>query len=855
MKKIIFFTIFLFSIYSGYSQNATLGLFTERTVNNSFASNGLNTTNSSANQTFSDAGTDSGTNVIEVTSLSDGNTQAYFNYNPRLDLSSYTSYHISLKSTSVDATLIRLEDANNVQANLDPATYGFVNDGLWHSLTIPMSDISAASPTIDLSVIKNLFIVKTTSPRNDPFAFSDYIYYVDDVYLSGPPTLGLSTERTVTNSFTRNSFETTNASANESFSGTGTDSGTNVIEIISLSDGNTQAYFNYNPRLDMSPYTYYHISLKSTSTDATLIRLEDANNVQANLDPATYGFVNDGLWHSLKIPTSDITNDAPTLDLSVIKNLFIVKTTSPRNDPFVFASYIYYVDDVYLSGLVENQWTGDTNSDWSTASNWNQSLVPTKTQNVIIPDVTTAPVVAFDKAALAYNLTITEPDGISLTSGSALIVDGSSTGNITYNLSIADTNWHLVSSPVAGETYNDSWMSTNGIATGTIAANRGISTYDNDVDADGDWVYHQTGGSETTFSSGGGYSLLRSNSGNYGFTGTVKTEDISTTITQGASGTNKWNLIGNPFPSYIDIAAFLTANSTPLTDANEAVYIWNGTTYSEITTGYIHPGQAFFVNSNEASTSVAITKSMLSGQTGFSLLKNSDPSITLSVELDYNKKSTKINYLADKTTGLDPRFDVGVFTGSSNSAVNSLDIFTQLVDNNQGVNFARQSLPNTNYDNMIVPVGIKAAAGNEISFSVDAQNLPDGINVYLEDRLKNTFTRLDLSNSSYKVKLTEALNGAGRYYIHTSAKALSIDSENLNSISVYNINNSTLRIIGLQNGGSSLKIFTILGKEVLNQSFTSNGPKEILLPALAKGVYIVQIQNTAGKLNKKIILE
>ena len=107
----------------------------------------------------------------------------------------------------------------------------------------------------------------------------------------------------------------------------------------------------------------------------------------------------------------------------------------------------------------------------------------------------------------------------------------------------------------------------------------------------------------------------------------------------------------------------------------------------------------------------------------------------------------------------------------------------------------------------------------------------------------------------FNFKLTEALNGAGRYYIHTSAKALSIDSENLNSISVYNINNSTLRIIGLQNGGSSLKIFTILGKEVLNQSFTSNGPKEILLPALAKGVYIVQIQNTAGKLNKKIILE
>ena len=68
-------------------------------------------------------------------------------------------------------------------------------------------------------------------------------------------------------------------------------------------------------------------------------------------------------------------------------------------------------------------------------------------------------------------------------------------------------------------------------------------------------------------------------------------------------------------------------------------------------------------------------------------------------------------------------------------------------------------------------------------------------------------------------------------------------------------NNSNLRITGLQNGEASVKIFNILGKQVLQKSFTANGAKDIPLPNLATGIYIVQLQNEAGSLSKKIILE
>jgi hypothetical protein len=41
----------------------------------------------------------------------------------------------------------------------------------------------------------------------------------------------------------------------------------------------------------------------------------------------------------------------------------------------------------------------------------------------------------------------------------------------------------------------------------------------------------------------------------------------------------------------------------------------------------------------------------------------------------------------------------------------------------------------------------------------------------------------------------------------------------------------------------------------MNTSFNANGAKEISLPNLAAGIYIVQLETQSGKLNKKIVLE
>jgi hypothetical protein len=217
-----------------------------------------------------------------------------------------------------------------------------------------------------------------------------------------------------------------------------------------------------------------------------------------------------------------------------------------------------------------------------------------------------------------------------------------------------------------------------------------------------------------------------------------------------------------------------------------------------------------------------------------------------------SNRFAKLYYVNNVTKGFDAGWEGETFGGIKNS----LDLFSQLVEDNQGKNYQVQSLPISEMEFITVPVGITAAAGKEITFSTEALNLPTDLKVFLEDRENNTMTRLDEVNSNYTVTLNNALDGVGRFYLHTkSSSVLSADSFNLDNISIYTPNRYTLRIVGLSQGKSSIKLFNIFGKQVLNSSFISNGVYDVNLLKLTTGVYIVQLKNENGTLNKKIILE
>jgi hypothetical protein len=77
----------------------------------------------------------------------------------------------------------------------------------------------------------------------------------------------------------------------------------------------------------------------------------------------------------------------------------------------------------------------------------------------------------------------------------------------------------------------------------------------------------------------------------------------------------------------------------------------------------------------------------------------------------------------------------------------------------------------------------------------------------------------------------------------------------LNSVRIFSPNPNKLRIAGLQQGNASVRIFNMLGKQVVNSTFVTSGVSDLDLPNLANGVYIIQLETANGSINKKITLE
>ncbi len=564
-------------------------------------------------------------------------------------------------------------------------------------------------------------------------------------------------------------------------------------------------------------------------------------------------------------------------------------------------------------------WTGTTNSDWSISGNWDNG-VPSSSSLVSIPEVTNAPEITTSIDATVGNLSITEADGLSvlggsltisgnltINTGSSLYLESTITGANTIDAAsvilggtyTSDANqffyftetfndntsgWTLISSPTNGEVIDGGATGFAGFnALQTNGSNYGIAPYDNAVIAANRWDYYTTteiaATNNVVMTSGKGYSVLPNSAiaekekGRLGFKGAVTTTDVAIAITDNSGGVgNDFNLIGNPFPSFIPFNT--TANATNLLTANtgelaeETIWLWDKATSTYITvnqtttigTGtnqrpslYIAPTQGFFVKAKTGGGTFSFTESMQSHQNSgtYNKAQNTRPEIELNITQNEVSKKTVVYYYENKTTDFDNGYDSSIFGGVNTS----FSLYTKLVSGSQEKNLAIQSLPNSNYETMVIPVGIKAVADSELTFSANSLNLPNNIKVFLEDRLTNTYTLLDESNSEYTITPKESLNGTGRFYLHTkSSSVLNTDSEFLSNVNIFNTNNS-LKIVGLNQGKASLSLFNILGKKVMDTSFESTTSNTISLPNLSTGVYIVKLQTLEGKVTKKIVLE
>ena len=505
-------------------------------------------------------------------------------------------------------------------------------------------------------------------------------------------------------------------------------------------------------------------------------------------------------------------------------------------------------------------WDGSSSTDWSNARNWATGSVPISSDNVYISSGLTNYPTASSAVTVNY---------LTIASGATLKATNNFTANVTYNRTLTNgSQWYYMSSPVVGETYNDAWATANSVTSGQNN-NKGLSWYDNtsyDTDTGagdtetGYWRYLQSDDSNNgLFNVGQGYGVITSNSTTVSFIGTgINTSSQTRAITTDVSN---FNLVGNPFTSFLNLGDFFVDNPKTTVLAETEAYFWNGSSYDTKTSGLhstyeIAPGQGFFIEAavdTNLTFDISDTNHLADTAEGADTFqKSSRPEIHLFLSDGATSRYSNFYYLDGTTTGYDSGYDGKLFGGVSQSFA----LYSHLVSGSEGKHFQLQSLPKDNYENMIIPIGINTNAGKEITFSTETLNLPTGLKVYLEDREKNTFTRLDEVGNKYTIILNETSNGIGRFYLHTTESTLNSNTNSVfKNIRVYKTDHTNLRIIGLSQGKTTVKLFNMLGKQLLNSSFTTNDVQDISLPQLSTGTYLIQLESEKGTLNKKIILE
>ncbi|WP_040281427.1 T9SS type A sorting domain-containing protein [Psychroserpens damuponensis] len=349
------------------------------------------------------------------------------------------------------------------------------------------------------------------------------------------------------------------------------------------------------------------------------------------------------------------------------------------------------------------------------------------------------------------------------------------------------------------------------------------------------------------------------------FVGDVETSSITTPITVGTN--SDFNLIGNPFSSYIKLSNFLTDNITQFSPANFGVYgydgsatdgytIWN-LAYSDANpTALITPGQGFLVAAKAGGGSIAFDIDSRSiGTTEDFILGRVDNTNLAHVQLemanDIYTYKTDFYFNDNATLGMDAGYDSGIYHDDAPEFA----IYSHLVTNNNGLKLGAQSVNYDAINDVIIPLGVNANQGEQLTISILEHNIPEGTEVFLEDTVNNTFTLLNTSDFVFTPNVN--LSGTGRFFLRFSSEALSTSENNFETIQIYTTKApKTLFIKGALQSDTTLEIYDIQGRMILNTSLDSrNNSNQIDLSEYTTGIYVVKLNNGSSQKSQKVIID
>ncbi|MFD1016363.1 T9SS type A sorting domain-containing protein, partial [Winogradskyella rapida] len=523
----------------------------------------------------------------------------------------------------------------------------------------------------------------------------------------------------------------------------------------------------------------------------------------------------------------------------------------------------------------------------------NDIIAVTSGNAIIDTDTSVNNITVSAGAALTVNsgvtLTVGGAEGLTLTSTStsysSLILDGSISGSIYYerhvngNAGLGDTNAvgdnDLISPPLSGETFSDfaTANDSNLLANPSDPTEKAFALFNKTTGVYEN--YNTSTNASTLLNAGTGFRATTSNTATLRFSGTVETADFPIDIIHSGPAYAEWNLIGNPYPSYITIEDLLNhvvgneegtdIKNIDLLNDTSGIYGYDGNedngwdviNLANAPGRLMTPGQGFFVAADAdqvANFDFKFTTAMrTSGSSDDFIVGRTADVLTyleLMVQTETNQYTTQLYFNSNASRGLDPGYDAKVWGGT----VPSFALYSHLVEDNTGLPIALQSLNTTDLTDVTVPLGVHANQGETLTFNIDSAHLPESTLVYLEDTVTNTYTLLNTND--YVLTPNSNITGIGRFYLHLSSNTLSLQDNAVTALNIYtNTADQTIVISGQINDKTTATIYDMQGRIVVQYTLNSNETVQTLdTKHMVKGIYVIDLSNKTQSKTQKIII-
>lgn len=496
-------------------------------------------------------------------------------------------------------------------------------------------------------------------------------------------------------------------------------------------------------------------------------------------------------------------------------------------------------------------WNGSVNNDWNTATNWTPAGVPSASNNIIIPSVgvTNFPTVT---GALTNNGSITIKSGATLVQGTSSTLAGSGAWNIEQaviggNTTSSDVGrFYFMGSPLTAAT------SASFDAAGTNRA----------------WTYNEASASYTEITTNGvslnagqGYGTIFDANQTRTFTGGVPnngTINITGLTKTGTAPTAGFNMVSNPYPSYLDWAAVTRTNVDPTiwfqtkTAGGTKVFdTYNATSglavnnSGGVTNQYIAPTQGFWVLAT-GTGSLGLDNSMRSHQAAGSGLKAQGTDFPAFVRLNLIDGSTNDEALVFFHENAQDAKDA--YDSDKMFVAGASQIYSQ-VDNSKltmnGLHFVAGTTRS-------VPLTVDFMANKEYTLNATELHMANGM-VFLEDKLNQTMHNLS-NNDTYTFNAS-AGTVANRFVLHFQDNGgLSIAEATKDAIAITADLKGNVRVTlskDLSVGGT-ITILDAMGR-VVSTNVISNATTQLQLTDNS-GMYFVRVSNGNAVKTEKIII-